>query len=106
MKRLKFTLQLFGISLAIVGWYFEKAERYEWVVRVFAPNYARTLTAYERMLLSATIYHCINNATYVLLIRPQITSYLLGISLDTAKRGSQCRAQFVLGCEIAIVSTV
>jgi hypothetical protein len=53
MKRLKITLQLIGISLAIVGWYFQKAERYEWVVRVFAPSYTRTLTAYERMLLSA-----------------------------------------------------
>jgi len=57
-------------------------------------------------LFLGTIYYCINNATCVLLIRPQITSYLLGISLDAAKRGSQCRAQFVLGCEIAIVGAM
>ena len=42
----------------------------------------------------------------MLLIWPQITSHLLGISLDAAKRGSQCRAQLVLGCKIAIVGAM
>jgi HNH endonuclease len=35
---------------------------------------------------AGAIYHCINNATYMLFIRSQITLYLFGILLDAAKR--------------------
>jgi len=66
-----------------------------------AGEYSRSLDAYFK-----AIYHCINNATCMSFIRSQITLHLFGISLDAAKRGSQCRAQLVLSCKIAIVGAM
>jgi hypothetical protein len=54
MRRLKTTIAVIGIVLAILGWYAKGFERYPWVISLFAPQYAKTLQAYERMLISAS----------------------------------------------------
>lgn len=41
---------------------------------------------YDKLIEGATIYRCINNATYMSFIRSQITLHLFGILLDAAKR--------------------
>ena len=50
----------------------------------FVPERARWMYLQDK--LGDAIYRCINNATYMLFIRSQITLHLFGILLDAAKR--------------------
>lgn len=46
----KFTILIIGILLAVFGWYLDRAEQREWVIRIFARDYNQALNTYERML--------------------------------------------------------
>lgn len=39
-----------GIGITIVGYYLDKAERFDWAMRIFTPQYVNALHAYETTL--------------------------------------------------------
>ena len=57
MRHIKTAIGIIGIVLTILGWFTKNIERYpSWAVSFFAPRYAETLSAYQRMLISAGQY--------------------------------------------------
>jgi hypothetical protein len=53
MRHIKTTIGIIGIVLTILGWFPKNIERYPWTISFFAPRYAETLSAYQRMFISA-----------------------------------------------------
>lgn len=50
MKILKTCLAIAGIALSVAGYYFDKADRFDWATRLFAPEYLNAMRAYETTL--------------------------------------------------------
>jgi hypothetical protein len=49
-RRAKTIVAIAGLILTILGYLFDHAERYPWMVNVFAPAYSRATGAYEDMM--------------------------------------------------------
>ena len=50
MKRIKICIAIAGILVSLTGYYLDKADHFEWAVRIFAPQYKDALCAYETTL--------------------------------------------------------
>src|SRR5262245_19441249 len=53
MRHIKTAVGIIGIVLTILGWFPKNIEWYSWAISFFAPGYAKTLSAYQRMFISA-----------------------------------------------------
>lgn len=54
MKILKVCVAIAGIAITLIGYYLDKADRFEWAMRLFAPQYLNALRAYETTLAEHT----------------------------------------------------
>jgi len=50
MKILKTYVAIAGIAISLAGYYLDKADRFDWTMRVFAPEYLNAMRAYETTL--------------------------------------------------------
>jgi hypothetical protein len=54
MLKVKVCVAIVGIAITLIGYYLDKADRFDWAMHLFAPQYFNALRAYETTLTEHT----------------------------------------------------